>query len=123
MAVFLTAINLIIIYASASGSINLSKLLLPLIGLFFACLGNLMHSIKPNYFAGIRTPWTLESEDTWRATHQLAGKLWVAGGIAVTILTFLLPPTVATIFFISTIVVLSIVPIVYSYIYFKKHRS
>ena len=122
MAVFLSAINLVIIYASANGSINISKLLLPLVGLFFACLGNLMHSIKPNYFAGIRTPWTLESEDTWRATHQLAGKLWVVGGIAVTILTLVLPPAAATIVFIVTLVSLGIIPVIYSYRYFKKNN-
>ena len=60
-------------------------------GLLFAFMGNLMHNIKPNYFAGVRTPWTLEDPDTWRATHRLAGKLWFGGGIFVTIAVLVLP--------------------------------
>ena len=33
-----------------------------------------MHSIKPNYFVGMRLPWTLESEANWRSTHQFASR-------------------------------------------------
>jgi uncharacterized membrane protein len=40
-----------------------------------------MKNVKPNYFFGIRTPWTLESEDNWKQTHHLASKIWVWGNI------------------------------------------
>ncbi|MBC7893276.1 MAG: DUF1648 domain-containing protein, partial [Sphingobacteriaceae bacterium] len=33
-----------------------------------ALLGNYLTSIKPNYFAGFRTPWALENEVVWRKT-------------------------------------------------------
>lgn len=91
LIVFFSALQLFIINAAISGSFAMSKFMLPLMGLFFIYLGNLMHSVKPNYFFGIRTPWALEDENTWRATHQLASKLWLAGGLAITILTLLLP--------------------------------
>jgi len=42
------------------------------VSLLIAGIGNLMYSIKPNYFVGIRTPWTLNSEFVWRKTHQHA---------------------------------------------------
>ncbi len=67
-----------------------------------------MHSIKPNYFAGMRTPWTLEDNDTWRATHRLAGKLWFAGGIILTIIALLLPAETGAIVFMSLVAVLVI---------------
>lgn len=121
LVVFLSAINVVII-ASANGSLAIDKLLYPMLGLFFAFLGNVMHSIKPNYFAGIRTPWTLESEDTWRATHRLGGKIWFAGGILITILTLLLTGKAAYIVFISCVAIMALVPSVFSYIYFKNHR-
>jgi uncharacterized membrane protein len=66
IVVFLTGINLTIIRSSQSSSFEVGKLFLPFMGLFFAILGNYMHSIKPNYFVGFRTPWTLENEDNWR---------------------------------------------------------
>jgi uncharacterized membrane protein len=75
--------------------------MLPLMGLLFSVLGNYMHSIKPNYFVGFRTPWTLENEDNWRKTHQLMARIWVPGGLLITIGTLLLPFMAGFIFMIS----------------------
>src|SRR3984957_13947981 len=122
MAVVLlfAALGISIIYASAHGNFSM-RLFLPIMGLFFVYMGNMMHSIKPNYFVGIRLPWTLEDPDNWRATHQLAGKLWFIGGIIITIATLLLPEKIATIFFFCGVAVIVLIPIIYSYRYFKSH--
>jgi len=122
LVLFISAINLAILFATVNGSFNIEKLLFPLMGLFFAFLGNLMNSIKPNYFAGIRTPWTLESEDTWRATHRLAAKLWFWGGVVLTVLTLVLKSEVASTVFISGVVILALIPTIYSFIYFRNHQ-
>ena len=122
LVLFISAIDLAILFATANGNFNMEKLLFPLMGLFFAFLGNLMNSIKPNYFAGIRTPWTLESEDTWRATHRLAAKLWFWGGVLLTILTLIVKGQAASSVFIYGTIILALVPTVYSFIYFKKHQ-
>jgi uncharacterized membrane protein len=42
-------------------------------GLFFLVLAYLLPRIPPNYFSGVRTPWTLEDPEVWRETHRLAG--------------------------------------------------
>jgi len=123
LVVFLAAIQLFIIDAAASSSFSLNKYLLPVLGLFFACLGNLMHNVKSNYFIGIRTPWTLEDEDTWRVTHQLAGKLWFAGGILTAIATLLLPFKAGFIVFIAVVAVITLIPVIYSYLYFKRKQK
>lgn len=81
-----------------------------------------MHSIKPNYFAGLRTPWTLEDPDNWRATHRLAGKMWFAGGLVLAVLVLLLPLKAGLIAFMSVMFVIIIIPIIYSYRYFKSHH-
>jgi uncharacterized membrane protein len=122
IVVFLSALNVAIIFATVHNGFRIDKMILPLTGLLFAFIGNIMHSIKPNYFTGIRTPWTLESEDTWRVTHRLAGKLWFTGGIILTILTLLLPPAAATIVFMCGVGIIVFIPVIYSYIYFKKHQ-
>lgn len=49
-------------------------------GLFFL-LGNLMGKIRPNWFVGVRTPWTLSSKRSWTRTHRLAGWVFVLGGL------------------------------------------
>jgi len=121
LVIFFAALEIFIIKASLVGSFSINKFLFPVMGLFFAYLGNLMHSIKSNYFVGIRTPWTLENEDNWRATHRLGGKIWFAGGICLTLLTLFLDNKYAIVAFISITVIIAVIPIAYSFIYFKKH--
>ena len=119
----LSAIMICMLYASMHGSLSFSKLFNPLMGIFFMVVGNLMYNIKPNYFVGIRIPWTLENENNWRATHHLGGKLWFIGGILITIGTLFLPAQTGEYFFMFCTLILAIVPIVYSFVYFKKHTT
>ena len=98
------------------------KLLLPLLGLLFAFLGNYMKTMKPNYFIGIRTPWTLENEEVWKKTHKLGGGLWFVGGLLM-MLTFLLNGKAQFYTFMGIIIVISIIPIIYSYIEFQKIKK
>ena len=118
----LSAIMLSILYSSMHGSLSFSKFLNPLMGIFFIVVGNLMYNIKPNYFVGIRVPWTLESEDNWRATHHMAAKLWFIGGIVITILTLSLPLKIGESIFMGCTLVLAFAPIIYSFVYFKKEK-
>ncbi|HVX50080.1 MAG TPA: SdpI family protein [Chitinophagaceae bacterium] len=120
VVLLLCAINFSIISAAQSGAFKFFKIFPVVMGLFFAFMGNIMHSIKPNYFAGIRTPWTLESEETWRLTHQLGGKLWFFGGIIIAGVSLFIPEKIAPYFMMGCIFILAIVPVVYSYTTYKS---
>jgi uncharacterized membrane protein len=119
---FMAALNIAILYVTMHRNLPVDKIILPIAGLLFTFMGNMMNNIKPNYFAGVRTPWTLESEDTWRATHRLAGKLWFTGGLVITAATLMLPSISATIVFIAGLMALTLIPVIYSYVYFKNHQ-
>jgi len=56
--------------------------------LFFLVFGNYIGTFPPSYFVGIRTPWTLESDDVWRATHRNAGRIMVLGSLGALSLQF-----------------------------------
>jgi hypothetical protein len=79
------------------------------IGLLTTLVGNYINNIKPNYFAGIRLPWTLNDPENWRRTHLLAGKLWFAGGILLIITSFLLPEYLLIPFIVAVFVVIVII--------------
>ncbi len=49
--------------------------------LLFAPIGNVLGKVDRNFFVGGRTPWTLADERVWHATHRLAAKIFVAGGM------------------------------------------
>jgi uncharacterized membrane protein len=123
VCIFITAITCFIIYSSISSSPTFdSKVVVIAVGLLFTVIGNYMYNIKPNYFAGIRLPWTLENENNWKQTHLLAGKLWFAGGLFIALMALLLPGKSTLIFMIAVIVILTVIPMVYSYRLYKRER-
>lgn len=60
-----------------------------LIGLLMMVLGNYMGKIKPNWFMGIRTPWTMSSENVWVKTHRMGGYAFILFGLLIIITPFL----------------------------------
>ncbi|NCT74478.1 MAG: SdpI family protein [Chitinophagaceae bacterium] len=92
-------------------------------GAFWCILGNYMFNLKPNYFAGMRLPWTLHDEENWKETHRLAGKLWFAGGILILLLAFLLPSRVVLIVFISITMIITFIPMAYSYMLYRQKQK
>ncbi len=89
------------------------------IGLLFVVLGNYFGKIKPNYFVGIKTPWTLASEEVWNKTHRMAGPYWVIGGLAVAVAGFL-PQIWSMVIIIGVLCIIVVAPIAYSYYVFRK---
>ncbi|AEI38951.1 SdpI family protein [Paenibacillus mucilaginosus] len=70
----------IILYA-VGYEFDMAKYVTILMGIVFLILGNYMPRFQPNRYIGIRTPWTLASEENWRRTHRTAGKIWFIGGL------------------------------------------
>lgn len=123
LVVFMSILSLFIIHSSKSQTLSSPILVFVLIGLLFMALGNYFKVIKQNYFLGIKTPWTLESEEVWKLTHILAGKLWIIGGLLIVIFSLVIPENINFYFFITITAIISIVPIVYSYLIFKKIKN
>jgi len=122
IAIFIVALTCFIIYSTSKANMRMSmRYIFAGIGLLLCLMGNYMHTIKPNYFAGLRLPWTLNNEDNWRKTHLLAGKLWFIGGLVIAILCLLVPGTAAIVLFFIATIVLILVPVVYSYRLYKKN--
>lgn len=120
--VTLTAIQIVTL-SSASTGFNITQGVLIIISLFFAFLGNVMYNIKPNYFIGLRLPWTLEDPENWRLTHRLAGILWFIGGLLCAVLSIILSPRTLSPIFFSIVITLVVIPAGYSFILFRKGKS
>ena len=91
------------------------------VGLLLVVLGNYLTRVEPNWFVGIRTPWTLSSDTVWRKTHRTGGWLMVFGGLAITTSVFL-PRGAFLPLLIAAIVIMTVIPIVQSYILWKREQ-
>ena len=83
--VFMLFIFTVALIAARSGHLN-AELFGIGFGLLFMMLGNYLPRLPRNFFFGIRTPWTLASEEVWRKTHIVSGWLFVAGGVLIILL-------------------------------------
>lgn len=120
---FMSVLALFIIHSSKSQTLSSPSMVFVMIGLLFMALGNYFKVIKQNYFLGIKTPWTLESEEVWKLTHILAGKLWIIGGLLIIIFSLVITENINFYIFISITSIISIVPIVYSFLIYKKLKK
>ncbi|HWP96560.1 MAG TPA: SdpI family protein [Syntrophomonadaceae bacterium] len=92
------------------------------VAILFTIMGNFMGQFRHNYFVGIRTPWTLASEEVWQRTHRLGGRIWVAGGLVCLAMAPFQGLWNAYIYF-AAIACMTIIPIVYSYLTFARMRN
>lgn len=76
--------------AAPEESFPVSRLLVGL-GLVFVVLGGFLPKLRSNFFVGIRTPWTLSSEEVWIRTHRLGGWLMILLGGIITLSAWLAP--------------------------------
>jgi len=108
--------------AALGYNINISRIVPAGVGLLLILLGNYMGKIKSNWFVGIRTPWTLSSETVWQKTHRLGGWLFVFAGLYMLAGVFWsILWGQGTIFVI--IIIIALMPIVYSYLLYKKEKK
>ena len=123
LVVFLTALGIIIVRSSVSPGNFMIKNMFSILGVLFIAFGYYMPSIGPNYFVGLRLPWTLESAENWKATHKMAGKWWMIGGALQVITGFILPAEAAAISFFIIMALMVVVPTGFSYLKFKKDQK
>jgi len=93
IVVLLSGISWITVVYSMNSSINVILLIKFFIGIAFIVIGNLLTRLRPNWFTGIKTPWTLADPVIWKKTHRVGGYLMVAAGIIFIISAFFLPGT------------------------------
>ncbi len=81
VSLLMSTISVVITLGSAGYTFDMTRVMMAILFGFFALLGNVLGKTRPNYYMGVRTPWTLSSEKVWHATHRAAGRLWTFGGV------------------------------------------
>jgi uncharacterized membrane protein len=82
LTAFLAAIYGVILLWLRGVELAISTVVPLLVGVLFVLVGNLLGKVRPNWFVGVRTPWTLSSKLSWTRTHRAAGWLFVVMGLA-----------------------------------------
>ncbi len=117
MVVFMFLLNLFIVLRAISVNLPIERVMPGLVGLFFIVLGNFLGKVTKNFFIGIRTPWTLASEEVWRKTHRLGGYTFFFAGLLMIIGSLM---NLGGAWLMVVILVAVGIPVVYSFVIYSK---
>jgi len=113
----LATVGLAVLFAASGAPVDMNAIVRGSIGILFIVLGNYLGKVRKNFFIGIRTPWTLASDEVWMRTHRLSGWLFVLAGLVILAGAFV---SIGTGIFIAVGSVVVVVPILYSFVIYKQ---
>ena len=113
---FMITISVLVLLASKGFPIDMNTVIGPAIGIMLIITGNYMSKLRKNFFMGIKTPWTLASDEVWDRTHRLGGKTFMAGGF----LCLFQPLVSKPWYMITVILIAALTPVAYSFIIYKN---
>ncbi|KFN03685.1 DUF1648 domain-containing protein [Bacillus clarus] len=112
-------VNIIVIGVGLGYEIPMNSTPHIIVGILFIVIGNYLPQCKPNYFVGIKTPWTLSNEEVWRKTHRFSGKVFVVLGV-IMIISIFAPVAWKSFLMIGIIIGAVGLTMGYSYVVYKK---
>ena len=124
VSLFMTTLVGLYIASNTGIAINTGMIIRISAYVLMAIIGNYVHSIKPNWFIGFRTPWTMDNETVWRRTHIVGSKIMV--GFSITgLVTAPFPQKEKTglIIFLTIVAIIILVPVIYSYRLYRQQGS
>ena len=123
LVAFFGAIFWMQLAAALGHSVAAGRIVPTAILLLHATIGNYSSNLRPNYFIGLRTPWTLESPETWRATHRLGGRLMFFGSVLLLVLQFFLNESTFVFLFTASALLLAAWALWYSWHHFHSQGA
>ncbi len=121
LMLFTLGLHLIVLRAALGYPVEMRRVLPIGVGVLFIVIGNLLPRARPNWFIGLRTPWTLSSDRVWEKTHRFGGRVFVAGGVLM-ILAALVSAQWAHVVLFTVVLLCSAGAFVYSYLEWKREQ-
>lgn len=121
LVAFMTMIHFMALAAGVGIDLKVDILVKAGIGVLFVIIGNYLGTVRSTFFFGIRTPWTLSSDEVWRRTHRLGGYLFVLAGLVFIATAFFQGP-LSLYISLAAIIAAIIIPTGYSYLLYRKEK-
>jgi uncharacterized membrane protein len=122
LMLFLLGMHIVLLRAGLGYPVQIQRIAPFGIGVLLIVIGNLLPRCRPNWFVGIRTPWTLSSDRVWEKTHRFGGRLFVAAGFLIAIAALFWVQWVHVVL-ITSILLATAAVLTYSYLEWKREQS
>lgn len=118
----LLLVHVVAIGAMLGLPVSITRVIPGLLGVLFIVIGNVLPQARPNWFFGIRTPWTLSNDRVWQRTHRIGGYLFVACGLII-VATAIFPPEIGFPILLVAALGAAFGSALFSYIAWKQETS
>lgn len=115
----IAGIDVAVLLAASGRNVPIPVVAQLLVGVLFIVLGNYLGKVRRNFFIGIRTPWTLASEEVWARTHRFGGPVFVIAGLALVALAWA-PAAGLPVMLLGVIGGAVLAVVAYSYVVYRR---
>jgi uncharacterized membrane protein len=122
LMLFLLGMHIVVLRAGLGYSVQIERIVPFGVGVLLIVIGNLLPRCRPNWFVGIRTPWTLSSDRVWEKTHRFGGRLFVAAGFLIVVAALLWVQWVHLVL-ITVVLLATAAVLIYSYLEWKREQA
>jgi uncharacterized membrane protein len=122
ITLMLAGVAAVVLLAASGDDLPVITVVTLLTGGLFVVVGNCLGKVRKNFFVGIRTPWTLASDEVWARTHRVGGWLFVLAGIAIVASAGSARPLLPVVL-LASVGSAALISVVYSYLVYRNlHR-
>ena len=118
---FLCGVHVLALGQALGWRVDITTVALVGIGAMLVIVGNLLPLARSNFIFGIRTPWTLSSEQVWTRSHRVGGYTAVAAGL-ITIASAFFARPIGVVISLVSLFIAGLIPVVYSYVLWSRER-
>ena len=104
------------------GTLNVGRVVMAGVSVLFLVIGCILGKVKPNWFMGIRTPWTLSDPDVWNKTHRMGGWVFFLSGAVTLVLSFLATERLCVTVMMLTMLGGMVLTVVMSFLWYKARQ-
>ncbi len=111
-----SSLQCVILYAALEQPRSVGTAMSLLLEGFWIALGLILPRLRRNPWIGVRTPWTLSSDEIWARTHRFAGYAFTVGGGVALLSTLAGSPALS----IAALLASALVPAGYSFLLARR---
>jgi len=123
MVLFLLVLHGAVVFTGLGYPVSIPMVLGVSLSVLFLVMGNMLSKTRSNFFMGIRTPWTLSSEEVWIKTHRLGGRLFMLTGLVGLVTAFFFSPQIIFFVIMGGTMLSALIAVVYSFFAYKAEEA
>ncbi|HUJ46366.1 MAG TPA: SdpI family protein [Rhizomicrobium sp.] len=116
----LVVVQVVTVLYAKGVELNVGNIATVSVAVLLLAMGNFLGKTRANFFAGVRTPWSLSSDFAWEKSNRAAGRLFVITGLATLAALLAGGMKAAGIVLIAGLLVAATVSVVLSYVYWRR---